>query len=235
VTIRGRSAQYLILAVLLSSSLGAHVVAPREPSYQNTTTSQVNRIRIDSGSGNFLTKGGPGREEKTITVFYHNPKNFTRRSPVLIVVPGAGRNASEYRDAWVSASEKYGVLILSPEYVEKDYPEFWSYNLGGMLTNGLMQWDALYAGHRSPIFNEYAKLIEDYYRDTYGENSKQHLSFGLGTHFCMGSRLAEMQLRVLWEEILRRFRLVEVVSPPVRVKSPFVKGFAKLPVRVHPW
>jgi len=67
------------------------------------------------------------------------------------------------------------------------------------------------------------------------ENSKQHLSFGWGVHFCMGSRLAEMQLRVLWEEIARRFRLVEVVGEPVRVKSPFVKGFAELPVRVHPW
>jgi cytochrome P450 len=67
------------------------------------------------------------------------------------------------------------------------------------------------------------------------ENSKQHLSFGWGVHFCMGSRLAEMQLRVLWEEILRRFRFVEVVGKPVRVKSPFVKGFAALPVRVHPW
>jgi cytochrome P450 len=67
------------------------------------------------------------------------------------------------------------------------------------------------------------------------ENSKQHLSFGWGVHFCMGSRLAEMQLRVLWEEILRRFRFVEVVGEPERVKSPFVKGFAKLPVRVHPW
>jgi cytochrome P450 len=51
----------------------------------------------------------------------------------------------------------------------------------------------------------------------------------------MGSRLAEMQLRVLWEEVMRRFRFVEVVGEPVRVKSPFVKGFAKLPVRVHPW
>jgi cytochrome P450 len=67
------------------------------------------------------------------------------------------------------------------------------------------------------------------------ENSKQHLSFGWGVHFCMGSRLAEMQLRVLWEEIMRRFRHVEVVGEPVRVKSPFVKGFAELPVRVHPW
>jgi cytochrome P450 len=67
------------------------------------------------------------------------------------------------------------------------------------------------------------------------EDSKQHLSFGWGIHFCMGSRLAEMQLRVLWEEVLRRFRFVEVVGTPVRVKSPFVKGFTKLPVRVHPW
>jgi len=67
------------------------------------------------------------------------------------------------------------------------------------------------------------------------KNSKQHLSFGWGVHFCMGSRLAEMQLRVLWEEIMERFRFVEVVGEPVRVKSSFVKGFAELPVRVHPW
>jgi cytochrome P450 len=51
----------------------------------------------------------------------------------------------------------------------------------------------------------------------------------------MGSRLAEMQLRVLWEEIMNRFQQVEVVRKPVRVRSSFVKGFAKLPVRVHPW
>jgi cytochrome P450 len=66
------------------------------------------------------------------------------------------------------------------------------------------------------------------------EDSKQHLSFGWGVHFCMGSRLAEMQLRVLWEEIMKRFRMVEVVGEPVRVPSSFVKGFAELPVRVHP-
>jgi cytochrome P450 len=66
------------------------------------------------------------------------------------------------------------------------------------------------------------------------ENSKQHLSFGWGVHFCMGSRLAEMQLRVLWEEIMERFRFVEVVGEPVRVKSMVVKGFQKLPVRLHP-
>jgi cytochrome P450 len=44
-----------------------------------------------------------------------------------------------------------------------------------------------------------------------------------------------MQLRILWEEVLERYREVEVVGEPVRVRSNFVKGFKKLPVRVHPW
>ena len=66
------------------------------------------------------------------------------------------------------------------------------------------------------------------------EESKKHLSFGWGVHFCMGSRIAELQIRVLWEEIMERFRFVEVVGEPVRVRSNFVKGFSKLPVRVHP-
>jgi cytochrome P450 len=66
-------------------------------------------------------------------------------------------------------------------------------------------------------------------------DSRKHLSFGLGVHFCMGSRLAEMQLRVVWEETLKRFREVEVVEEPVRVYSSFVKGYEKLMVRLHPW
>jgi cytochrome P450 len=66
-------------------------------------------------------------------------------------------------------------------------------------------------------------------------NARQHLAFGIGVHFCMGSRLAEMQLRVLWEEILARFRTVEVVGAPRRVRSNFVKGYVSLPVQVRPW
>ncbi len=66
-------------------------------------------------------------------------------------------------------------------------------------------------------------------------NARQHLSFGLGVHFCMGSRLAEMQLRVLWEELLARFRAVELAGAPQRVRSNFVKGYAALPVTLRPW
>jgi len=66
-------------------------------------------------------------------------------------------------------------------------------------------------------------------------NARHHLSFGFGVHRCMGNRLAEMQLRVLWEEIMKRFRFIEITGPIERVQSSFVKGYATMPVQVHPW
>ena len=63
--------------------------------------------------------------------------------------------------------------------------------------------------------------------------ARHHLSFGFGIHRCMGNRLAEMQLRIVWEEITKRFSFVEVVGEPVRVRSNFVKGYESLPVRLH--
>ena len=65
-------------------------------------------------------------------------------------------------------------------------------------------------------------------------NARRHISFGYGIHRCMGSRLAEMQLRILWEEILARFHAIEVVGTPQRTRSNFVRGYTKLPVVLHP-
>jgi len=61
---------------------------------------------------------------------------------------------------------------------------------------------------------------------------KKHLSFGFGIHRCVGERLAEMQLRVVWEEVLKRFPTVEVMGEPRRVYSSFVNGYETLPVRI---
>jgi cytochrome P450 len=63
-------------------------------------------------------------------------------------------------------------------------------------------------------------------------NADRHLSFGYGIHFCMGSRLAELQLRVLWEEILERFERIEIQDQPERTFSSFVHGYTSLPVTV---
>jgi cytochrome P450 len=62
------------------------------------------------------------------------------------------------------------------------------------------------------------------------ERPRQHLSFGFGIHRCVGNRLAELQLKILWEEILQRFPEIQVVSEPERVFSSFVKGYESMQV-----
>ena len=64
------------------------------------------------------------------------------------------------------------------------------------------------------------------------ERPRQHLSFGAGIHRCVGDRMAEMQLQILWEEILKRDLKIEVMGEPVRVYSNFLRGFRSLPVRI---
>ncbi len=65
-------------------------------------------------------------------------------------------------------------------------------------------------------------------------NARAHVSFGFGIHRCMGNRLAEMQLRILWEEILKRFHTVEVVGDVERLPNNFIRGIKDVPVRLHP-
>ena len=61
---------------------------------------------------------------------------------------------------------------------------------------------------------------------------RTHISFGFGIHRCVGMRLAELQLKIVWEEIMKRFDKIEVVGEPKRVYSSFVKGYETLPVRI---
>ena len=62
---------------------------------------------------------------------------------------------------------------------------------------------------------------------------RHHAAFGFGLHRCLGNRLAEMQLKVVWEEMLKRFEFIEVVGAPERLRSNFVKGYETLPVRIR--
>ena len=63
-------------------------------------------------------------------------------------------------------------------------------------------------------------------------NARNHIAFGFGIHRCLGLRLAELQLRIVWEEILQRFETIEVVDEPKRTYSNFVNGYETLPVRI---
>jgi cytochrome P450 len=63
--------------------------------------------------------------------------------------------------------------------------------------------------------------------------ARQHLAFGAGIHRCVGDRLAEMQLRILWEEILKRDLRIQIEGPPVRLYSNFIRGIRALPVVIR--
>jgi cytochrome P450 len=63
-------------------------------------------------------------------------------------------------------------------------------------------------------------------------NPRKHVAFGFGIHRCLGNRLGEMQLRVIWEEILKRFETIEVVGEPTYLRSSFIRGIRELPVRI---
>lgn len=78
------------------------------------------------------------------------------------------------------------------------------------------------------VFDDPDRLIID------RPNARGHVAFGFGIHRCMGNRLAEMQLRILWEEIVKRFHTVEVVGEVTRLPNNFIRGIKDVPVRLHP-
>ena len=82
--------------------------------------------------------------------------------------------------------------------------------------------------------NRDARAIEDPYQFKIDrQRPREHLSFGFGLHRCLGNRLAEMQLRVMWEELLRKHPDVEVVGEPVRASSAVFHAIQSLPVRIN--
>jgi cytochrome P450 len=62
---------------------------------------------------------------------------------------------------------------------------------------------------------------------------RQHLSFGAGIHRCVGDRLAELQIQILWREMLKRNLEPEIVGEPVRLYSNFIRGIRSLPVMIR--
>lgn len=139
--------------------------------------------------------------------------------------------------------DQYDKLLANPDLISKFVPEVirWqtplSYmrrtatrdtELGGKQIkkdDQLLMW-YISANQDEDVF-ENAHVL-----DVERHNADRQLSFGYGIHFCMGSRVAELQLRVLWEEILQRFARIEIQDEPERIYSSFVHGYSKLPVKV---
>ena len=64
-------------------------------------------------------------------------------------------------------------------------------------------------------------------------NARRHLAFGFGIHRCVGARLAELQLQILFEEMVARRMRVRVTGTPEYVPQSFVHGYSRLPVTIE--
>ncbi|MBC8188058.1 MAG: cytochrome P450 [Proteobacteria bacterium] len=139
--------------------------------------------------------------------------------------------------------EQYDKLVADPGLVKKMVPEIirWQTPLPYMRRTATRDCElagkSIQKNDQLLLWYLSANRDEDVFEnadavDIERPNAGRHLSFGWGPHFCMGSRLAELQLRVLWEEVLQRFDRIEVLDEPERTFSSFVKGYTFLPVKI---
>jgi cytochrome P450 len=62
----------------------------------------------------------------------------------------------------------------------------------------------------------------------------EHLSFGIGEHFCLGASLARLELHMIFTGLVRRMHDLEITSPPRRLRSNFINGVKEMRVRFRP-
>ncbi len=175
----------------------------------------------------------------------HNPQNYISNI-ILLIVAGSDTTRHSITGGLLALNQhpaEYEKLRNNPGLLESAVPEIirWQSPVAYMRRTALEDLElggktirkgdkvAMWyvSGNRDESAIERAnEFIVDRARP------RQHAAFGFGIHRCLGQRLAEMQLRVVWEEMLARFPVIEVTGEPVRLNSNFVKGFTHLPVRI---
>jgi cholest-4-en-3-one 26-monooxygenase len=83
-----------------------------------------------------------------------------------------------------------------------------------------------------PSANRDEEVFPDPFRFDVARDPNDHLAFGIGEHFCLGAGFARKEVRVMFEELFRRFPKIEVTGPPERLRSNFINGVKHLPVRI---
>ncbi|NGF57105.1 alpha/beta hydrolase [Parapedobacter sp. SGR-10] len=118
--------------------------------------------QITEGKGYFEFSDNEHLEGKKMRIFYYRPTGDVTRMPILFVMHGMLRNADVYRDNWVSLADKHKVLVIVPEFSNKDFPGSRAYNYGNVLTKGGNSVDEKYWSYSliDPIFDYVVKITD---------------------------------------------------------------------------
>ena len=194
----------------------------------------------------------PGEHPDFITLMANDPKMQAMDDMefmgnlILLIIGGNDTTRNSISGGVLGLSKtggSFGQLLSDPSLVPGFVPEVirWQTPLAHMrrvATEDVeLQGQSIKAGDKVVMWyisgNRDESVINDPETLTVGRSQpRRHLSFGFGIHRCLGNRLAEMQLKVLWEEILKRFKAIDVVKPEVRVRSNFIHGISELEVEV---
>ncbi|MGY4315417.1 cytochrome P450 [Bradyrhizobium sp. JR3.5] len=174
-----------------------------------------------------------------------DPKNFLGNL-ILLIVGGNDTTRNTLSGSIYALSkhpEQYRKLKENPALIDSFVPEVirWQTPLAHMRRTALADFEfrgrQIKKGDKVVMWyvsgNRDEEAIEKPYEFLIDRaRPRTHISFGFGIHRCVGLRLAELQLKIIWEEILKRFDTIEVVEEPQRVYSSFIKGYETLPVRI---
>jgi cytochrome P450 len=174
-----------------------------------------------------------------------DPKNFLGNL-ILLIVGGNDTTRNSLTGSVYSLNlfpDQYRKLRDNHALVQNLVPEVirWQTPLAYMRRTALRDTEVagktIKAGDKVVMWYASGNRDEDMFEngdaiDIERKNAKNHISFGFGIHRCLGLRLAELQLRIAWQEILKRFPVIEVVDEPKLTYSNFVHGYETLPVRI---
>lgn len=116
-----------VAAGLLNGGCGARTAA------EGATFAAQSEDTLRYGSGRFVFTDSPGARSRPVNIWYYRPREWRKRDPIVFVMHGNGRAARRYRSTWIAEAERYGFLLLVPEFSRKHYPRTRQYHWGNVV------------------------------------------------------------------------------------------------------